>query len=81
VKDLTKAIEALIELETAKTKLEMAKIQNQAKQEVEEKPKQEEIDKEALKEELKEIPTGELVIYAIKKNLIKRGSFSEEDKD
>ena len=79
VKDLQKAVEALIELETAKTKLKIAK--SQAQMSKEPVPQEEAIDKEALKEDLKEVHLGELVIYALDHNLIKRKTASKNDED
>jgi len=63
VKELTKAVEALVALE--KMKIE---------KEIKQAPPKEEppVDKELLKEELKEVHLGELVRYAILKDLIPR---------
>jgi len=64
VKELTKAVEALVALEKMKLERET---QQQAP------PKEEPpVDKELLKEELKEVHLGELVRYAILKDLIPR---------
>jgi len=74
VKDLQKAVETLITLETERAKREAAKLQTEVKQE------EQKVNKEEVKEELKEVHLGELVSYAIKKDLIKRGT-SLDDKD
>jgi hypothetical protein len=71
VKQLTKMVEMLINLETKRMEAEKDKSQEQVSQ----------IDKEALKEELREVHLGELVRYAIKKNLIPRGGSFSEDKN
>jgi len=72
VKDLQKAVEALIELETKRAEKELAK----EKKPVEPK---EQISKEELEAELKEIHLGELVRYALKKDLIRRGTSKTAD--
>lgn len=75
VKDLTKVVEALIELETARAKRELAK---EKKEEPEQEPK---LDKEALMQELREVHLGELVTFAIKKDLIPRGTAKTVEKE
>lgn len=77
IKELRKTVEALIELETAKAKLELQRTQMQRREEEGSVQEQQTIDKEELKEELKQHPIGELVIYAIKKDLIPRGTREE----
>ena len=79
VKNLQKAVEALIELETVRTKLEIAK--SQAQMSIAPVLQEEAIDKEALMEDLKEVHLGELVIYALDHNLIKRKTASKNDED
>jgi len=64
VEELKKAVESLIELE----KIRISKEISTPKRE-EPKPK---VDKEELKKELSQVPLGELVVYALKHDLIKR---------
>lgn len=65
IEDLKEIVKGLVELEQARVKQATDNLRKEIKQE----PM---IDKEELKEELKEVHLGELVIYALKNNLIKR---------
>lgn len=70
VKELKKAVETLLKLEQQRLEKEL---QEQKQKE------QAEMDREKLKEELKQVHLGELVIFAIKKDLIPRyGGPSDE---
>lgn len=63
IKELKKAVETLLKLEQQRLEKEL----EQQKQK-----EQERLERERLKEELKQVHLGELVIYAIKKDLIPR---------
>jgi len=66
VEDLQKAVEVLLALEAERVKAETQKLEAKKVQE------ETQMDEEDLIEELKQIHLGELVRYAIKKNLIPR---------
>jgi len=64
--------------------LEKLKLQNKLKEEKKEQeaPKEEPLlSKEEVKEELKEHDLGELVIYALRNNLIRQSGTPDKDKD
>lgn len=66
IKDLKEAVSALIELQKLQIKAQFPKAEPQA-------PTNPKENSEELEAQLKEYPIGELIIYALKRNLIKKG--------
>jgi hypothetical protein len=78
MKEMRELMKQFIELE--KLKLQ-SKIKEEKKKE-QETPKEEPLlSKEEVKEELKEHDLGELIIYALRNNLIRKSGTPDKDKD
>jgi len=87
VKNLTKAVETLVELETMRTKLEIAKMEKQSQikateqEQSETRTIREREERLEAEEDLREAHLANIVILGIKKDVLPRGTAKSIEKE
>ena len=78
---LTNIVQRLAEMQYDKAMKEEERLKQPSKEDMKAREIGERQEKEELLKELQEHPLGEIVIFALKRNLIKRGSSNDEEKE